>query len=370
MKIVHDYLLQMGGAERVVGLMAQAFPDAPILTSATNYDALLPSLQHSTIRNSWMQYLPGIRIHYKAYFPLYPFAFRSFNTIDDPVVWLSSSGFSKWINFSARSIVFAYIHTPPRFFWDSEGYLEHEARNPLLRALAIALLDRMRSSDVYHSQKMTYLIANSQCVRERIQRFYSRDAVVINPPVEVDRFSVSHSRQDYFLIVSRLVGYKALDLAILACNRFKRKLIVIGEGPARKSLERIAGATVTFLGRQPEDVVIHHMQNCTALLFPGIEDFGIAPVEAQACGTPVIAFRGGGALETIIEGRTGLFFDDPTPDSLGRMLPVAERMSWSRDAIRAHAETFSARRFLERMVTFMSERTNEPLQGVNHAVLR
>lgn len=355
--IVHDYLIQMGGAERVVALIAEAFPQAEIVTSVTKYDTLFPEFKDRDIRNTWMQNIPGIESRFKALFPLYPFAFKALGDMDAKVVWMSSSGFAKWANFTKSTRVFCYCHTPPRFFWQPENYLPYEIPNKLIRRIVGAILPIFRMADYRVAQRVSHFIANSNMVKERIKEFYGRESVVIYPPVNVDRFTVSQNSEDFYLIVSRLVGYKAIDRAVEGLSKLGKRLIIIGDGPDRERLESIAGPTVEFKGRLSDEEVTWHMRNCYAFVFPGLEDFGITPVEAQACGKPVLAFGAGGALETVVAGETGMFFHEPNSESLANVVPDFEAQAWDPSRIRENAEKFSEEVFLERMISYMEEQS-------------
>ncbi len=337
----------MGGAERVVEVMSKAFPAAPILTSATRAQGLFPVFREADVRNSWMQRLPGMDRHHKKLFFLYPFAFRSLRLRPGSVAWISSSGFSKWLPKPANAKFVCYCHTPPRFFWMPDSYLENEIAHPLLRRFVRMLMPLFRWSDRRQSRKIDLFLANSRNVQERIRQCYHRDSIVVYPPVDVERFQVSDRTEDFYLIVSRLVAYKRIDLAVRAFTESGKKLVIIGDGPDRDRLEAMAGSNVSFLGRAPDEVVTKSMATCRAYVFPGCEDFGITPVEAQACGKPVIAFRAGGALETVIENETGVFFDQPEAASLVEAVEDFEQRTWDPAVIRANAERFSEARFLE-----------------------
>jgi glycosyltransferase involved in cell wall biosynthesis len=347
--IVHDYLIQMGGAERVVAAMAEAFPEAPIYTSVTDHDHLLPEFLGKDIRNNWINRLPGSRRHFKKLFPLYPFAFRSMSRVDADIVWISSSGFAKWIRVADSAKTICYCYTPPRFFWSPDTYMNREFRGAVLKTAATLLLTALRSWDFQCAQRIDRFVAISRCVQQRILDCYGRSSVVVYPPVNVDRFTATSRRGEYYVILARLVGYKRIDLAVQAFNRLNQKLVVIGDGPDRARLEAMAGPTITFAGRVKDAEAKSLLQGCRGLIFPGVEDFGIAPVEAQACGRPVIAFAGGGALETIIDGETGNFFDQQSPESLAAAVRQAESIRWNPEVIRAHAEKFSNQVFLGRM---------------------
>jgi glycosyltransferase involved in cell wall biosynthesis len=358
--IVHDYLLQMGGAERVVAAMAQAFPCAPIYTSATDDSRLLPEFRGRKIRNTWMHSLPGIRQHFKKLFPIYPFAFRSLPPVKADVVWISSSGFAKWIRVADSSKTICYCHTPPRFFWDSDLYLNGEIRNSVVRESAKTVLSLLREWDFDCAQRIDRFIANSRCVQERIWRCYRRPSAVIHPPVNVDRFSISSRSGDYHLVLSRLVGYKRIDLAVHTFNRLRKKLVIIGDGPDRARLESLAGPTISFLGTVGDAEVKKYLEGCQGLIFPGLEDFGIAPVEAQAAGKPVIAFAGGGALETVEPEVTGVLFPEQTVDSLVDALLRSEPIRWCPETIRANALKFSRETFVEKTRVLIRAVEQEP----------
>lgn len=345
--LVHDFLIQMGGAEKVVEVMAEAYPDAPIHTSATFGANLFPVFRTNRVRNTWMQHIPGMPGLHKKLFFLYPFAFLSHRLPQTKVAWISSSSFAKWIPKPAGAKFICYCHTPPRYFWSPDEYLENEIRSPLLRRFVRSLMPLFRWSDKRQSRKFDLFIANSRNVQQRIRDCYGKESVVIYPPVNVDRFQVSDQREDFFIIVSRLVSYKRVDLAVKAFTQTGRKLVVIGDGPDRERLEKLAGPSVTFLGRASDEEVTDCMARCRGFVFPGLEDFGITPVEAQACGKPVIAFRGGGALETVIEGKTGVFFDQPDSDALASALQNFDAIDWDPQTIRRNAERFSTERFLE-----------------------
>jgi glycosyltransferase involved in cell wall biosynthesis len=351
--IVHDYLIQMGGAERVVGVMAAAYPGAPIFTSITDASGLLSEFSGRMITNSWLNAVPGARKHFKKLFMLYPAAFRLLKRVDADVTWISSSGYSKWIRLESRSTSICYCHTPPRFFWEPDDYLNHEIANPVLRALARRAVTWLQRLDYGCAQKIDYFIANSRCVQARIRQYYHRDSEVIYPPVDVDRFSVQEKADDYYLVVSRLIGYKRIDRAVGAFNRLKRRLLIAGDGPDRKRLESLAGPTINFLGRLSDDEVTAYLANCRGLIFPGREDFGIAPVEAQACGKPVVALAAGGALETVVPDETGVLFQEPTEESLAAAVQRAEQIEWSAHRIRENANRFKKEVFLRETEAFI-----------------
>jgi glycosyltransferase involved in cell wall biosynthesis len=353
--IVHDYLIQMGGAERLIAALVNAFPDAPIYTSATDYEGLkaFPSLIDRDIRNSWMQHLPGIRRRFKALFPLYPFAFRSFPPVDADVVLVSSSGFSKWIRVTDSSKTVCYCYTPPRFFWYPDDYLERELKSPALRKTAAALLRALRDWDYQCAQKMDRFIAVSRYIQRRIADCYGRESTLIYPPVNVDRFSADAKFGDYYLVLARLVGYRRIDVAVRAFNQLGEKLVIVGDGPDRAQLQAMAGPSISFLGRVSDQEAKHYLENCRALIFPGLEDFGTVSLEALAAGRPVIAYGAGIALETLEPGVTAVLFDEQIPESLAEAVLRSQKASWDSQTIRGKVLSFSRERFLQEMKDYI-----------------
>ncbi|THF74896.1 glycosyltransferase [Cohnella fermenti] len=349
--IVHDYLNQMGGAERVVGLLHQMFPDAPIYTTILDRDRLWPELEKADIRASWMQRIPGILKRSKQFFWLYPFAVASMKLQGYDLVISSSSAFAKGVRVSGATRHICYCYTPMRFAWDFATYMESNEVTFAQRAIARLLMRPLRLWDRSNSRKVHRLVAISSIVQRRIAEYYGLSSELIFPPVNVNRFKLSDKPpEDYFLVVSRLVSYKRIDLAVEACTRARKKLIVIGDGPDRSRLESLAGPTVHFVGRLPDQEIERYMQHCLAFLFPGIEDFGITPLEVNACGRPVIAFRGGGALDTINPAVNGLFFDRQNVPDLIMALEEARTRTWNPAAIRRHAEQFGEQQFRHKMM--------------------
>jgi glycosyltransferase involved in cell wall biosynthesis len=346
--IVHDYLNQMGGAERVVELLHRMYPEAPIYTTIVDWDRLWPELRNADIRTTWMQKIPGILKRSKQFFWLYPFAIGSLNLRGYDLVISSSSAYAKGAPVKGKTIHLCYCHTPMRFAWDFSTYMEANEASKFQKVLAKWMMIPLRMWDKVTSKKIHRLIANSTVVKTRIATYYGRASIVIYPPVNISRFTIADNDiGDYFLVVSRLVSYKRIDLAVEACTKTGKKLVVIGDGPDRKKLELLSGPTVQFMGRLPDELVVHYMQHCQALIFPGVEDFGITPLEVNACGRPVVAFRGGGALDTVVPDVNGVFFEQQTVVSLIEGLDSMDQKKWNSLNIRKHAEEFSEAVFIK-----------------------
>ncbi len=354
--IVHDWLTNMGGAEQVIINFKEIYPEAPIYTTFYNPDKLDDKLKNIDVRTSFLQKKKMVTNH-KKYFPLMPLAFEKFNLNDYDVVLSSSTCCAKGVRKRKDAIHICYINTPMRYAYE----FKHEytdGMNPIKKFLVNILLFFMRIWDKHNNKRIDYFIANSSEIQRRVKNTYNRDSVVINPPVRCKLFNISETDGDYYFIVSRLVPYKRFDLAVQACKELGKKLVVIGDGTEREKLEEIADGdnNIVFLGRQPDEVVKKYMSECKALLFPGLEDFGIAPVEAQACGRPVIAYGKGGVLDTVIDGKTGVLFEEQTVDSLKKAILKFESMKFDKQKIREHALEFDEEVFQKKIKSFIEEK--------------
>jgi glycosyltransferase involved in cell wall biosynthesis len=359
--LVHDYLNQMGGAERVVIAFHQLFPDAPVYTSIYDPQRVDPAFQKMDIRTSFMQKLPLVTKHHQPYLPLYPFAMESLDLRGYDLVLSSSSAFGKGVITRPDTIHICYCHTPMRWCWNYREYVEREQLGAIARSVLPFLITGLRIWDQVSAMRVDHFIANSPVVAERIRKYYHRDAVIIPPPVEVNRFPFDPSTQpeDYFLIISRLVPYKRIDLAIEACNRLHLPLVIIGAGRDIERLKELAGPTIRFLGQLSDEEVLGYYAHCRAFLFPGEEDFGITPLEAQASGRPVIAYGSGGALASVIDGITGTFFHEQTVDSLTGALVSFDECRYDPQTIRNHALEFDLPRFHRRILQFIEAKMSE-----------
>ena len=351
--VVHDYFTQMGGAEKVAEELYRMAPGATLHSTVALEDRLPPYLKNADVQTSWIQRMPGMRKYFRLYFLLYPIAVRAIDLSGYDLVLSSSSGYAKGVRTGRDSVHVCYCHTPMRWAWNFNEYSARESMGLARRAILPGLIGMLRQWDKDASRQPDHFIANSRAVANRIMRVYGRAAEVIHPPVDVDRFRPSKEQGDYYLVLSRLVSYKRLDLAVQACSKLNRKLVVIGDGTCRKQLMEQAGPTVQFMGRLPDKEVEYLVARCKALIFPGEEDFGIAPLEVAAAGRPCIAYRAGGALETIVDGVTGLFFDEQTPEGLARCIEEFEKREWSPVALQTHASNFRREVFQERMRHFL-----------------
>lgn len=351
--LVHDYFVQMGGAERVAEAMHDSFPSAPMYTTVALPKGLPGGLRTADIRTSPMQHLPSLERRFRHYFMLYPFAVENFDLSQYDLIFSSSSGYAKGVRRRRNAIHVCYCHTPMRWVWRYDDYVAREGFGETVRAALPSLLWGLRKWDLRASRQPNYYIANSRLVARRIKKIYGREAFVIPPPIDVQRFEMANEVGDYYLVLSRLMPYKRIDLAVEACKRANRKLIVIGDGPDRARLEKLADDRIEFLGRQPDSIVNYYAARCRALLFPGEEDFGMAPLEVNAAGRPVIAFRGGGAVETVVEGVTGVFFDRQNSLSLAEAIEEFEGLKWRQEDLRHHAEKFDRNVFSFRVLQFL-----------------
>ena len=353
---VHDYLNQYGGAERVLEALHDLTPSAPVYTSLYASEAMPSSYRQWDIHTSWMQHLPAWRRFFRHYFFLYPWAFESFDLRDYDVVISSSSAYAKGVMPRAGAIHICYCHTPMRFAWQTDNYVARENIRGVTRAIMQFLLGFVRRWDVRSSSRVTHFVANSQVVAARIKEFYQRDAVVIPPPVDLPPVNLQPAG-DYLLTGGRLVPYKRIDLAVQACSALNLPLVVFGDGRDLAALKAIAGPSVRFVGRVSDAERLALFNGCRAFLFPGEEDFGITPLEAMAAGRPVVAYRAGGALDTVIDRTTGIFFDQQTIPALQQAITELANHAWDAHAIRTHAEYFGRERFMERMQTLITRYT-------------
>jgi len=338
--IVHDFLMQMGGGEKVVEVLHGMFPDAPIYTSVYDPNAMPAYYRTWDIRTSFMQRLPLKHITHRLALMLYPMAFESFDLSQYDLVISSSSAFAKGVITQPHTLHLCYTHAPMRYAWSARTYLCNERASRLARLLLAPGLHYLRLWDVIATSRVDRFIANSNAVQQRIEKFYRQPSDVVFPPVDTSRFSISPEVEDYYIIVSRFVPYKRLDLAVEAFTRLGLPLKVVGEGRQKEALQVHAGKNVEFLGRVDDLELPRLLARARAYIMPGEEDFGIAPVEANACGRPVIAYAAGGALDTQCHGVTGVLFREQTVESLCDAVREAERIHFDPKVIRDCALQF------------------------------
>jgi glycosyltransferase involved in cell wall biosynthesis len=352
--LIHDWLNQLGGAENVLETLVRMFPAAPVFTSMYAAEKMPAAYRGWDIRTTFMQRLPGVTTHHQAYMPIYPLAFSRVDLRGYDLILSNKSGFCHGVAAPPSATHICYCLAPTRFLWQYEAYRQRETLSPavdLVLRPAVALLRRW---DYAAAQRVHHFIAISTEIQERIRCFYNRESTIIYPPVDISRFQPSGEPPgDYFLAGGRLIPYKRIDLAVQACTELSLKLLVYGEGRDRAALEKIAGPTVTFLGRIAWDELARLYAGARAFIFPGLEDFGIAPLEAQAAGRPVIAYRGGGALDTVQPGLTGAFFAEQTVASLAAALARFAPSTYDPAACRANAERFRIERFENELRDFV-----------------
>lgn len=350
--LVHDWLNQIGGAEDVLEALVDMFPRAPVYTSMYWRDGMPETYRSWDVRTTWMDHLPGIYTHHQPYLALYPNAFAGLDLSGYDVVLSNKSGFCHGVR-TGEALHICYCLTPTRYVWDFETYAAREALPAFLKIALRPVIAVLRRWDHRAAQRVDHFIAISRAVQERIRHAYGRESVIIHPPVDTARFEPAATIDDYYLIVSRLVPYRRIDLAVRAFNQLERPLVIAGDGRDRAALESLAGPTITFLGRVPDEDLPDLLARCQAYVLPGEEDFGIAPLQAQASGRPVIALGSGGALDTIVEGETGTFFQEPSPESLTAAVRAFDPRAVEPEACVRNAARFSRGVFKRRMRQFI-----------------
>lgn len=362
--IAHDFLNSIGGAERVTSALSEIFPEAPIYTLFYNPKITVEGFKDKKIITSSLQKKAQIlNFRHKYLLPLMPQAVEEFNFTGFDVVISSSSAWTKGILTKPETIHITYCHTPTRFLWtDYKDYLKQQGIGFIRKFFVRRILSKIRIWDRLAADRVDYWITNSFFTKERIKKFYRKDSEVIYPPVDTSRFKLSKTKGDFFLVVSRLSPYKGIDLAVEAFNKIGLELIVIGEGSQRKELEKKAKSNIKFLGFRSDEEVLKYYKECRAFIFPTFnEDFGLTPVEAMACGKPVIAADSGGAKESVIEGVTGELFNKEDPDYLAGTLKLflKKEKTYSPKKIREQALKFNKKVFESKIKNFVEEKYNE-----------
>lgn len=369
--IVHYWLVGMRGGERVIESLCRIFPEADIYTHVVDRNAISKLLARHTIRTTFIAKLPFARRLYPKYLPLMPQALEALDLTGYDLIISSEAGPAKGVIAGPGALHICYCHSPMRYIWDQYHVYRRSSRL-LTRFLMPFLSHYLRIWDVTSAARVDLFLANSQFVASRVSKYYRRSATVVAPPVAVEEFCPVSPGDlgDFYLWVGELVTYKRPDIAIDAFNRNGKKLVVIGDGPERKKLEKLASDNIAFLGKAPFDVLKRHYATCKALVFPGEEDFGIVPVEVQAAGRPVIAFGKGGVLETVVDGKTGLFFSDPSADGLNEAIARFEATNLGDTCLEScqdNAEKFSEENFRKQIEDIVRAQMEQKAGGAEPA---
>jgi len=338
--VVHDFFVPERGGERVALELARLLPSATVYTSFFEPRQFGDRIDPSRVRTWPLQRLLGPTLHFRALLPLYPAWFSTLDLRDYDLVVGSSVAFTNAVRTRPDAVHVSYVHTPMRYAWDLDAYLAGSSHSAASRLAARTVRPTLQRWDRWAARKPDVLVANSATVRERIRRLWRRDAEVIYPPVDVTGIPLSDRDDGFLFVAAHLLAYRRIDLAVDAATALRRELVVVGDGPESARLRATAGPSVRFLGRVDRPTLVDLFARCHAYLVPGIEDFGIAPVEAMAAGKPVIAFRSGGATETVVEGRTGVFFERQEAAALAEAIERLDGLAFTPASIRARAEEF------------------------------
>lgn len=347
--LVHDYLTQQGGAERVFELLCNHFPDATIFTSVYDPEYSI-DLGERDVCTTLLQQLPGAKKYFRLLAPLYYPAFRTLDLRDYDLIISSSTSFAKCVRKREGARHICFCHNVTRFLWDTQNYLREYRAYQRFYPFLERIFRKMRQWDLAYAQEPDLYIANSSIVAQRIQQIYGRSAVVINYPIDSLKFEFSEQKDDFYLVSSRLISYKRIDLIIEAFNWLGLPLLITGDGPERKRLELQALKNIQFLGHVSDAERTRLMARTRAVIVAALEDYGLVPVEANASGTPVVAYGAGGVLDTQISGQTGIFFNRQSPDALQKALLTANETQWDYKKIRYHAlSRFSEETFFKKV---------------------
>ncbi|MFH1947228.1 MAG: glycosyltransferase [Candidatus Magasanikbacteria bacterium] len=367
--LVHDYLSQDGGAERVLKAFHELWPEAPIFVLFHDKKKITDFNQEK-IKESFIAHLPWGRKKYQWYLPWMPLATERHNLHEFDVVISSTSAFAKGVLTRPDTLHISYCHTPTRYLWtDTHEYIEDLKYNRLIKSALPKLIHHLRMWDKMSVDRVDHFIANSGTVKNRIQKYYRRDSDIIYPPVDVHKFTVSDDLGDYFVSGGRIVSYKRFDLLVQVFNRLGWPLKIFGTGPEMENLRKIARDNIKFLGRISDEEKGRLLSHAKAFIHPQVEDFGITPIESMAAGRPVIAYPVGGASETVIPGETGVFFKEQTWESLFDTILHFNHECWDSEKIRTWSERFSADNFKDRVKHYVDDRYEEFRQGMDQCAL-
>ena len=357
--LVHYWLTGMRGGEKVVQSICRLYPQIDIFTLVYNRDKIAEDINSHKILTSFIQRLPFSKSKYQTYLPFMPVAIEQFDLGGYDIVISSESGIAKGVLTKPETCHICYVHSPMRYLWNMYfDYLKNESPGFLKSTFIKFYFNYLRVWDYASAARVNYFACNSHNVRKRILKYYNRDAEVIYPPVDTSNFKFEKNKQDYYFILSQMVSYKRIDLAVSAFNELKKELIIIGEGPELKKLKKIANKNIKFLGWQPFEKIVEYYANAKAFIFPGEEDFGITPVEAQASGTPVIGFGKGGLLETVLNEKTGILFkEQQVKDIVDAVLYFESgKIKFDNELIRQNALRFDKDVFAKKFEQFAEEK--------------
>jgi glycosyltransferase involved in cell wall biosynthesis len=354
--IIHDALVVQSGSERFTLMLSDIIPNAPIYTAAYLPYNTYPEFKHKNIITLPLSRHVKSEKQFKGMFPWWYLGFSTLDLSQYEIVISSANYLAKYINPPKNTVHICYLHNPFRFLWKPNVYSENSVpyNNTIVRAIKL-FFPVLKKIDIAKTKKIKHIITNSHNIARQIQTIYGIPSAVIYPPVRVNEFSIADEIDDYYLYVGRLISHKRVDLAIKACSKLNRRLLIVGDGLERSRLEKFASNFIQFMGRVPEDLLKSIYSRCRALIFPSDEDFGLVPVEAQASGRPVIAYQSGGSLETIIENETGIFFSEQSVDSLCDAILKFEGRSFSPSKIRENAQRFDIAVFQHNILQYINQ---------------
>lgn len=358
--LVHDWLTGRRGGEKVLEVFAEIYPDAPIYTLFHFPGSQIPDIENKRIVTSFVQRLPLLKKRYRFYLPVFPLAVELFDLEEYDFIISSSHCAAKGAIPRPDALHVSYIHSPMRYAWNQyPSYFSPERLGFFSRRIIPPIIHRLRIWDESSAHRVDHFVANAKAVAERIHRYYRRTADVVHPPVDTEFFKPAEAEEDYFLIVSALVPYKKIDMAIETFNRTGQHLKIVGQGPEFRKLKKSAKSNVEFLGAVSDEDLLHAYQKSRALIMPGEEDFGINSLESQACGVPVIALARGGAKETVFHGETGYLYEESSSEGLNAALDKFKDMNFNRATIRANAVKFSRDSFKTKISTYFQQKWAE-----------
>lgn len=364
--IVADWLTNMGGAEKVIEMFLDLYPDADIFTTVYNPEKMSERFINKDIKTSFLQYIPWARKRWQNFLPLLPVAIETLDLKDYDLVLSSSSSVAHGAITGKDTLHICYCHNPMRYAWDGcHEYIEKSSYNRFMKFVIPFFINLIRLWDFYASDRPDYYIANSEFVKNRISKYFRQKSKVIYPPVDTSLFTPAEDTKlgDYYVLLGRLVHFKKADLVVRVFSKLGLSLKVIGTGPEEEYLKSIAGPSIDFLGSRSDQDVAGLLRRCQALVFPQEEDFGITPLEAMASGRPVIAYKAGGALETVVEGITGTFFQEQTEECLMDVIRDFDAHAYNKELIRKQAEKFSKQRFKKELKAYIDNRMEKFIDG-------